>query len=137
MTRREFPIVIAGSTVLPASVFGAPSQVLLLHAIAGAHLPQTLAITTTSHDELRRGIWELRTYRAAAPVLAGNLGKLFPCVGIRPVLSESSGEDLTYLIPFENLTARDLAWTALNADPGWTSARSQFRSYQFGLYRSE
>ena len=42
---------------------------------------------------------------------------------------------LTYFIPFENLTTRDRAWTALNADPAWIRARTRFRSYHFGLYR--
>jgi len=46
------------------------------------------------------------------------------------------GPNLTYLIPFENLTARDQAWTAVNADPQWIGARAQFQSYHFGLYRS-
>ena len=46
------------------------------------------------------------------------------------------GPNLTYLIPFENLTARDQAWTAVNADPQWIGARAQFQAYHFGLYRS-
>jgi len=46
------------------------------------------------------------------------------------------GGNLTYFIPFENLTARDRAWTAVNADPQWMAARDQFQSYHFALYRS-
>ena len=72
-------------------------------------------------------------------MLAGDFASLFPRVGIRPVslrpVSQGmAGGDLTYLIPFENLTARDRAWTALNADAQWTGARARFQSYHFGLY---
>ena len=55
--------------------------------------------------------------------------------GIRTLLWETAGENLTYLIPFEDLTARDRAWTAVNTDPQWMSVRSHFQSYHFGLYR--
>jgi hypothetical protein len=72
----------------------------------------------------------------AAPVLASLLGNIFPRTGIQPLLSGMEGPNLTYLIPFENLTARDQAWTAVNADPQWIGARAQFQSYHFGLYRS-
>jgi hypothetical protein len=109
---------------------------VILKAIDGARLPETLAITTDSPEKLRRGVWELRTYRGAAPALASDLAEIFPHAGIRPLLHESHGENLTYLMPFGDLTARDRAWTAVNADPHWVRARSQFRSYHFGLYRS-
>ena len=120
----------------PGFVSGDPSQVVILKAIAGVRLPATLAITTTSPDEMREGLWELRTYRGAAPVLASHFASVFPRAGIRPLSTEKrTAANLTYLIPFENLTARDRAWTALNADPEWTRARARFQSYHFGLYR--
>ena len=136
MTRREFSAAFAGVTALPAFASGAASQVVNLIAIAGARLPETLAIRTNSPEELRRGVWELRTYRGSAPALAGHLTNTFRRAGIKAVLQKTGGEDLTYLIPFENLTVRDQAWTAVNADPEWIGARTQFQSYHFGLYRS-
>ena len=136
MTRREFSAAIAGVTAIPAFARGAASQVVILEAIAGVRLPETLAITTNSPEELRRDLWELRTYRGAAPALASHLTRVFPRAGIRPLLQEINSENLSYLIPFESLTARDRAWTAVNADPQWIEARTQFQSYQFGLYRS-
>ena len=136
MTRREFSIALAGCSAVPAVISGRSSSVVILGAIAGAHLPQTLAITTEFPGKFRRDLWELRTYRGVAPELASHAASTFPSAGIRPLLSESSGGDLTYLIPFEDLTARDRAWTAVNADARWIRARTQFQSYGFGLYRA-
>jgi len=134
MTRREFSISFAGLVASPAFASSDASQVVILTAIAGARLPDTLAITTNSPEELRRGLWELRTYRGAAPALASHLARVFP--RLPDPLQNNDGENLTYFIPFENLTARDRAWTAVNADPEWIGARAQFQSYHFGLYRS-
>jgi hypothetical protein len=129
---------------------GAP-PVAVLEAVAGVRLPETLAITAApnlpantlvllqadsfSLLKMRSSLFECRTYRAVAPTLASQLAVLFRRAGIRPVLHGEAGADLTYLIPFESLLARDRAWTALNADPQWTAARRPFQSYQFGLYR--
>ena len=140
MTRREFSAAFAGVSALPFFARGDASPVVILEAIAGAHIPATLAIPTDSPETLRRGLWELRTYQGAAPALAGHIARVFPRAGIRPflkdLLHDKGGENLTYFIPFENLTARDLAWTAVNADSQWIQARVQFQSYHFGLYRS-
>jgi len=136
MTRREFSAAFACVTALPVLASGDASPVVTLTAIASARLPAALAITTDSPEELRRGLWELRTYRGAAPALASHLARVFPRAGIRAALQNADGENLTYFIPFENLTARDRAWTAVNADPQWIGARDQFQSYHFGLYRS-
>ena len=136
MTRREFSIALAGSATLPAFASNDPARVVILKAIAGASLPETLAIRTNSPQTLRRGVWELRTYRGAAPALGSHLAQVLPRAGIRPLLREIAGENLTYLIPFEDLTARERAWTAVNADPQWIRARTRFQSYHFGLYRS-
>jgi hypothetical protein len=136
MTRREFSIALAGCAAVPTLVSGRSSPVVILGAIAGAHLPQTLAITTDFPEKFRQGLWELRTYRGANPALASHAASTFPSAGIRPLLSESNGRNLTYLIPFEDLTARDRAWTLVNADARWIRARTQFQSYGFGLYRA-
>jgi hypothetical protein len=86
---------------------------------------------------IREGVVELRTYRTSTPrharQLAGRLRALFPRAGIAPGLQGINGADLTYLIPFPDLTARDRAWTLLTTDPGWSG--TQFRTYHFGLYR--
>jgi hypothetical protein len=135
MTRREFS-ALAGVLAFPGFVPGDPSGVVILQAIAGVRLPATLAIANTSPEKMREGLWELRTYRSShAAALAGKFAGIFPRAGIRPLLQAANGPDLTYLIPFENLTARDRAWTALNADPEWARARTRFQSYHFGLYR--
>jgi hypothetical protein len=136
MTRREFSCVLACAGFVP----GGSSRVVVLKAIAGARLPETLAITTGADgflalERMRESVWELRTYKSA-PALARSFDVIFPRAGIRPLWQRATGGVLTYLIPFENLTARDRAWTLLNADPDWTSARPEFQSYHFGLYRS-
>ena len=136
MTRREFS-ALAGVLALPGFAPGDSSQVVILQAIAGVRLPATLAIATMSPDKMREGLWELRTYRSGeAAALSGEFAGIFPRAGIRPLLQTANGPDLAYLIPFENLTARDRAWTTLNADPEWARARTRFRSYHFGLYRA-
>jgi hypothetical protein len=131
MTRREFSASLAGLAALPGSI-------VTLHAIAGARLPATLTLGIVLPDDQREALWELRTYRTSKShptALAEEFAGIFPKAGIRPLLTTSDGPNLTYLIPFENLTARDRAWTAVNADPKWSGARPQFQSYQFGLYR--
>lgn len=132
MTRREFTAALGGLAGLPCCA----SEPVILTAIAGVRLPQTLAITGASSERMRKGLWELRTYRTTLPALANRFDEVFPRAGIHPLLRKTEGPDLTYLIPFENLTARERAWTALNADPEWIRLRHQFRSYRFGLYRA-
>ena len=132
MTRREFSFSLAGLAVSPGSV-------VTLRAIAGARLPATLTIGIPLPGDKRDGLWELRTYRTSEshPVaLAEKLAGIFPRAGIHPVSATTEGSSVTYLIPFENLTARDRAWTAVNADPKWARAAPRFQSYQFGLYRA-
>lgn len=78
-------------------------------------------------DCRRGGIFELRTYQAprwrdrppAAAVAP------FKRAGIQPILNASAaGEHLprfTFLVPFENLPARQEAWDRLDADSEWSS----------------
>lgn len=147
MTRRGFAVVLAGTGMfgLPRSfAAGESPRVVIFQAIAGARLPETLAIRmavdgSSSSEKMLEGVWELRTYRiqqSCTAALAGEFGRIFPRNGIRPVLIRTDGPNLTYLIRFEHLAARDRAWTALNADPEWFSARPRFQSYHFGLYRA-
>ena len=131
MTRREFSASLAGLVALPG--FG-----VTLHAIAGARLPATVTIGIPLPDNLREALWELRTYRTSEShpaAIAEEFAGIFPRAGIHPLSATTDGPNLTYLIPFESLTARDRAWTAVSADPKWAVARPRFQSYQFGLYR--
>ena len=137
MTRREFSITLAGLGALPDFSAGHAARVVILKAIAGAHLPATLAITTDSPEKLQEGLWELRIYRRATQALETHFASAFPRAGIRPVREGTDGQNLTYLIPFESLTARNRAWTLLNADPAWIRPQHQFHSYCFGLYRCD
>jgi hypothetical protein len=136
MTRRDFSVSLAGLAVSPGIVYGDSSTFVTLKAIAGARLPATLAIATTSPHRMREGLWELRAYRtfsqAGSRLLAERLNALFPGAGINPALQRGDRASLTYLIPFEDLAARDRAWTALTTNPAWTGMR--FRSYHFSLY---
>jgi len=131
MTRREFSISLAGLAALP-------SLGVTLHAIVGARLPATLTIGIPLPDDKLEALWELRRYRtreshsgALAEEFTGILGR----AAIHPLSTTIDGPCFTYLIPFENLTDRDRAWTSVNADPRWAGARARFQSYQFGLYR--
>jgi hypothetical protein len=132
MTRREFSFSLAGLAV-------SPGFVVTLHAIAGARLPATLKLAIPLPGDKLDGLWELRTYRTSEShpaALADEFAGIFLRAGIHPVSATTTGPNLTYLIPFENLTARDRAWTAVNADPKWAGATTRFQSYQFGLYRA-
>ena len=136
MTRRAFPAALAAVVASPGFIPGDSPKVVTLQAIAGVRLPETLAISTNSPEKMLEGVWELRTYRTCeSAALADTFAAIFPRAGIHPLLQAANGPELAYLIPFENLTARDRAWTALNADPAWIRARTRFQSYHFGLYR--
>ncbi len=137
MTRRSFSLTLAGALAAPRPAV--PSPALVFEAIAGARLPHTLALHTTAKEsvfiqERRDHVWELRIY-AGAGDRKDRFAEIFSGSGICPLISNATGGSLTYLIPFESLSARDRAWTGLNADPRWISARAGIRSYRFGLYR--
>ena len=137
MTRRSFSMTLAGA--LAVSRPPTQSRAVIFEATAGARLPHTLALRTTAREsfsiqEMRGHIWELRTYSIAAD-LGDRFAEIFLNAGIRPLINEAKPGSVTYLIPFENLAARDRAWTELNADPRWITARARIKSYQFGLYR--
>lgn len=62
--------------------------------------------------------------------MAGPESKIFHRVGIFPILYTSTliGQNLpnlTYLIPFESLAAREKAWDAFAADPEWIKTRKE------------
>jgi len=81
-------------------------------------------------------LFELRTYRsptwsqhrAVHERFAGPEIEVFHKVGIFPILYTSTLigtnlPNLTYLIPFESLAAREKAWDAFAVHPGWIKAR--------------
>jgi NIPSNAP protein len=83
-------------------------------------------------------IFELRTYhsptarqwRALHERFAGAEIKIFHRVGVHPLLYTSTvfGADrpnLTYLIPFDTLAAREKAWNAFAADEEWVRVRKE------------
>ena len=83
-------------------------------------------------------IFELRVYhsptwrqlRALHERFRGPEIKIFHRVGIHPVLYTSTlaGQNipnLTYLIPFADLAAREKAWAAFNADAEWQKVRKE------------
>jgi len=80
----------------------------------------------------------LRVYHASSGTVlralherfAGPETKIFARSGIHPVLYSSTiiGPDmpnLTYLIPFDSLAAREKAWDAFNTDSEWLKVREE------------
>jgi len=83
-------------------------------------------------------IFELRTYhsptarqrRALDARFSGAEIKIFHRSGIHPVFYSSTvfganRPNLTYLIPFDNLAAREKAWSAFGADEEWIKVRKE------------
>jgi hypothetical protein len=83
-------------------------------------------------------IFELRVYHsptwrqleALHERFAGPEIKIFHRSGVHPLLYTQTiiGQqmpNLTYLIPFENLAAREKAWAAFSADPEWAKVRKE------------
>ena len=83
-------------------------------------------------------IFEMRTYhsptarqlKALEERFAGPEIQIFHRSGIHPVLYSTTvfGENrpnLTYLIPFESLAAREKAWAAFSADEEWVRVRKE------------
>lgn len=83
-------------------------------------------------------IFELRTYhsptsrqlKALHERFAGPEIKIFHRVGVHPLFYSStvfgtSRPNLTYLIPFDNLAAREKAWNAFAADEEWIRVRKE------------
>jgi hypothetical protein len=95
-------------------------------------------ISLTARPEGGPRIFELRTYRSPTARqwkllherFAGPEIKIFSRVGVHPLLYSSTvfgpnRPNLTYLIPFDSLAAREKAWTAFGADPEWVKVRAE------------
>jgi hypothetical protein len=83
-------------------------------------------------------IFELRVYHSPSNTqlsalhvrFAGPEIKIFHRVGVHPLFYSSTvfglnKPNLTYLIPFDNLAAREKAWSAFSADPDWIKVRRE------------
>jgi hypothetical protein len=83
-------------------------------------------------------IFEIRTYhsptwrqlKALHERFAGPEIRIFHRVGVHPILYSSTvfgGQmpNLTYVIPFDDLAAREKAWNAFGADPEWVKVRKE------------
>jgi hypothetical protein len=83
-------------------------------------------------------VFELRVYHsptwrqlaALHERFAGPEIRIFSRVGVHPILYSSGvfGQNLpnlTYLIPFSDLAAREKAWEAFSADPEWIKVRRE------------
>ncbi len=98
--------------------------------------PYSPDVEVAKHDKPR--IFELRQYHsptwtqlaALHQRFAGPEIKVFHKCGIFPILYTSTliGENipnLTYVIPFDSLAAREKAWDAFGVDPDWIKARNE------------
>src|SRR6266700_3076194 len=134
-----------GNTLLPKLAKIHPGPQIALEAVIGPHTPRLLVVLGFSSFE---DIWstreklgadkELRVYhsptrsqlRAVHERFAGPETKIFARSGIHPVLYTSTlfgpnMPNLTYLIPFDSLAAREKAWDTFVADPEWVKARKE------------
>jgi NIPSNAP protein len=102
---------------------------------AAAYSPE---IAVPAKPPLTPRVFELRTYhsptarqlKALHERFSGSEIKIFHRVGVHPLLYTSTvfGPDrpnLTYLIPFDSLAAREKAWNAFAADEEWVKVRKE------------
>ena len=96
--------------------------------------PYSPAIPAEKRDKPR--LYELRIYhaptewqfRALHDRMVGPVAKLFKVHGIEPLFYSTTRvgpnmPNITYLIPWDSLAAREKAWDAFGADPDWVKAR--------------
>jgi hypothetical protein len=115
----EAPYEHYSSTLLRAAAYNPP----LASAAAESKTPRIF--------ELR--VYHSPTWRQLAALherFAGPEIKIFQRVGVHPLLySETlfgaNLPNLTYLIPFNDLAAREKAWNAFGADPEWIRVRKE------------
>jgi len=134
MTRRTFTTTVAGLLVAspwsPRRYALSPlpdaRRSMLLEAVVGARLPESLALVESEMGDLAGpavdtrplpAFFELRTY--FSPVLPELLA-----AGIEPWLASSNA----YLIPFESLSHREQVWREATARQAWPA-------YKFAIYR--
>ena len=106
-------------TVLEAAAYCPP----LPSPVPGTAKPPRIFELRTYHSPSERQLAALHERFAGAEI------KIFHRCGIHPVLYSSTliganKPNLTYLIPFEDLAAREKAWAAFGADPEWAKVRA-------------
>ncbi len=103
---------------------------------AAPYSPEIAAASSSAAAKPR--VFELRVYHsptfrqlvALHERFAGPEIKIFHRSGIQPILYSSTAigqnmPNLTYLIPFESLAAREHAWAAFSADAEWVKVRKE------------
>jgi hypothetical protein len=101
-------------------------------------VPYTPPLEPLAEAPAKPRIYELRVYHSPTERqlallherFAGPETKIFARCGIHPVLYSSTligpmKPNLTYLIPFADLAAREKAWAAFGADPEWLKVRAE------------
>jgi hypothetical protein len=96
--------------------------------------PYSPAIAVEKRDKAR--YYEVRIYhaptewqfRALHDRMLGPVAKLFKVHGIEPLFYSTTRvgpnmPNITYMIPWDSLAAREKAWDAFGADPEWVKAR--------------
>jgi hypothetical protein len=125
MNRRTFLAAFSGTFFeLNRAAFAKPRGGIVLEAVFGAHLPQTLRIVHWPVMTSLPNWFELRTYNSGSLHERLTNTGIFGRSGIHPLLFEA-GTNLTYLIPFDSLAQRNRAWTLIDADPEWHRLRSE------------
>ena len=94
------------------------------------------------------GVFELRTYRCPTrwqlielqARLSGSDSTVFITAGVNPLFyseaySNKPHPSVTYLIPFNDLTARRQAWGKVGADPEWKALQQAGNVTEISLYR--
>src|ERR1700687_4839685 len=105
MDRRTFVATLGGM----ASRVMHGDRGILLEAVAAAQIPQLLTVRGFPEGMFTpTRIFELRVYQSAVP-----LEGIFHRADIHPLFGSSRQFNLTYLIPFQDLTAREKAWNML------------------------
>jgi hypothetical protein len=107
------------------------SQQILLRAAPYSPAVASIPVKAPRIFELR--VYHSPTWRQLSALhdrFAGPEIKIFHRVGVHPILYTETAigphmPNLTYLIPFEDLAAREKAWTAFAADAEWVKVRKE------------
>ncbi len=116
----EPPYEELNETILEAAEYCPP---LPAAVVAGSTKPPRVFELRTYHSPTERQL------KALHERFEGTEIKIFERSGIHPVLYSSTlyganKPNLTYLIPFDDLAAREKAWTAFGADAEWVKVRA-------------
>jgi len=115
----DAPYVSASASLLEATEFS--PEIVVPEKPPAA--PRMFELRTYHSPTARQ--WKLLQQRFAGPEI-----KIFHRVGVNPILYASTvfganRPNLTYLIPFDTLAAREKAWNAFAADEEWVRVRKE------------